>query len=237
MKKFFGFVLFLLAMSIVACGGTVVIDGDGDVESMEMPPLEAGDDMDDDKPEMPEYPHEETPKEPPPCEPTITVSYLAGPESTAQPGDEDVHMLSMELSIDGACGEAVEIMSISMLIFTPDAEPSDTTPFCASPCDPVVDWNFGNLKLKEPESGVTKMGPTELAQLTVNAPASVQFTDSFSIQDGEASVVSFTMNVNDPLKTPIQGMRFAPWFIGLYTEPYTILSVGPMVETSYLTIE
>ena len=157
------------------------------------------------------------------CVPEVTVTTVSHSQLTLVPGSAENEILTIDTAVSD-CSD-VEVDSLSVLLTTPDADPGASYPFCADPCEGASDWDFRNLMVMEAVTDVPLMGPVEMHPAAQDQPARVDFTDAYAFHAGDVKTFHLVMDVADPLKTPITGMRYHASLLGAgATSPETIFT-------------
>lgn len=141
------------------------------------------------------------------CQPQIIAEWISHATALVCPGTVAVPTLTVKLT--AKCTD-MEVKKMAFQLLAPDFADNDQTPFCKAPCKSLEDWYFRNLRLVTNESQAiqTIMGPAEFKAVTTNAPAYVQFTDSFSLKMGEVKILTFILDVASSFASPLPETRY-----------------------------
>ncbi|MCR4278685.1 MAG: hypothetical protein NUV81_02140 [bacterium] len=224
--------VFFICIFAIACGGKTTGEWWGDAGGSDAGLSDAG--VDDASEDATTHDPLDAGDDSPPCIRVVERKYLSGPlQNAVKAGATDVLALRFSISAVG-CGQSVAIYGLDFMLWSPDMLSDDAVPYCKAPCSPG-DWNFFNLRLQGDE-GQTLMGPTDFEGV-IDQVARVAFADMFTIADGKTVVISFIMDIANPLFVPISGMRFAVHPLGIHVESDVVTVAGDFPGSVFLTVE
>ena len=171
------------------------------------------------------------------CTPEVTITSLSNNAAVVSPGESRVATLTFEIAVSDCMD--VELATMGILLWTPDADQSASFPFCAGACQSVSDWNFQNLKVVDVQTDSTIEGPGELHAGAQGQPARLDLNDVHTLYAGQSLTLQVVMDIAEPLATQISGMRFQAFLLGVgMTQQDAILTfVHQEDPNDFITVE